>query len=783
MNINLKGYQRTAVDDLLAKCRALLVRPGRQKVCVFKSPTGSGKTVMTAFFIYEFIREMHDANLCFLWFSAGKGNLHEQSAQSLRGLFDGAPCVSMIDEEFHGGRDRIKRNEVVVANWEKLFSQDRQGNWKSVAMRDGEKLNFRQVVENTRKLRKIVLIIDESHFGMGAERITELREIFDPNLIIEMSATPNREFDIETAKRGFAVVEVLPQAVIDAGMIKKAIPINPEIDEAEYAGENSEQAVLNMAFDKRLKLKELFEKWGANINPLVLVQMPNAEVGAEKIKIVQQFLAQKSITEKNGKLAIWLAEKQSANLAGIKRLDNEIEFLIFKQTVAMGWDCPRAHILVKLREPGGEVFEIQTVGRIGRMPEWKHYATDALNWAYIYTNNSSYSAHADSYNPNIINDLKATRQKIYADIDLVSYYKSRADYGDISSIGLIPVFEKTACKYFTIPENGYAMFNNNIDAMEKNGINFDAAPVTHSVVADMSVDPPWDTATITDERDNRDFELSASDTEIFFNQFIKENLGTFTNIKRSVPAVRETIYYWFIRFLGARDRWDGEPSLNTQRVCIRNRAKFGEILAAAVAEYDEIRQQEVLEKIEASEQFPIFNVYPEYHYNSDVYEKKEYPKSLLQPCYLRMTRSKPEENFEKYLYAHSGYLKWWWKNGESLQDAFAIRYLFKEAKDLKHMPHAFHPDYLVQLNDGRLGIFEIKADNDNDPKTKVKAEELQRYIKRHNKKKKKVEIFGGIVVHQSGWKIHQASKYPVHSSTRTADLSKWKLLDLAINKS
>ena len=56
------------------------------------------------------------------------------------------------------------------------------------------------------------------------------------------------------------------------------------------------------------------------------------------------------------------AEK-SETIDWISEPDNEIEFLIFKQAIDTGWDCPRAHILVKFRETHNIVFEIQTVGQ------------------------------------------------------------------------------------------------------------------------------------------------------------------------------------------------------------------------------------------------------------------------------------------------------------------------------------------------------------------------------------------------------------------------------------
>ena len=46
----LKSYQANAVEELSNKVSALLKNPAKNKVCVFKSPTGSGKTLITAKF-------------------------------------------------------------------------------------------------------------------------------------------------------------------------------------------------------------------------------------------------------------------------------------------------------------------------------------------------------------------------------------------------------------------------------------------------------------------------------------------------------------------------------------------------------------------------------------------------------------------------------------------------------------------------------------------------------------------------------------------------------------
>ena len=86
-------------------------------------------------------------------------------------------------------------------------------------------------------------------------------------------------------------------------------------------------------------------------------------------------------------MAIRLSEDKK-NLENISKIDNEVEVLIFKQAIALGWDCPRAQILVLFRNWKSLTFSIQTVGRIMRMPEIKkgHYKIDKLNHSYVFTN-------------------------------------------------------------------------------------------------------------------------------------------------------------------------------------------------------------------------------------------------------------------------------------------------------------------------------------------------------------------------------------------------------------
>ena len=84
----------------------------------------------------------------------------------------------------------------------------------------------------------------------------------------------------------------------------------------------------------------------------------------------------------------WCLSEEKENLENIAKPNQETEVLIFKQAIALGWDCPRAHILVLFRDWKSLTFSVQTVGRIMRMPEPDkgHYKEEILNHGFVYTN-------------------------------------------------------------------------------------------------------------------------------------------------------------------------------------------------------------------------------------------------------------------------------------------------------------------------------------------------------------------------------------------------------------
>jgi len=400
------------------------------------------------------------------------------------------------------------------------------------------------------------------------------------------------------------------------------------------------------------------------------------------------------------------------------------------------------------------------------MPEQKHYITEDLNRGYIYTNVQSIIVKKEDYNPNIIKHLKSTRKDCYKDIKLKSFYKTRADYGDITA-SFFGTFEKVACARFPIVGD-FTFFKQNIEHLTKAGYVFNPKDFKQDIIADTLVKSEKLDEIAGEIKPEETVKLSIAGNDLYdmFKQVIKNNIGSFAP-KRSVPSAREAIYKWFRKYFGSKE-WD-EEIVTIQHIFLnlKNREMFEQVLAEAVEKYKAVKEAEVRSKI--IENWDSFEVPVECFFNEHTDEKVDVKKHLHTPCYLTANRSQPERDFEYFLEKNTKHIAWWWKNGENKRDFFGIRYEYEGGI------HTCYPDYLAQCADGRLGIFEVKDPTDRDGKTwtKTKAEELQKYIVKHDK-----NLFGGIVIKKNDiWKINDKKTYD-WSKCERSDWSDWKDLKL-----
>ena len=362
--MNLMRFQLKAIKSLLECMEDDSVRE-----IVLKSPTGSGKTIMLTHFMDEYTKE--HAKTVFVWLTPGKGDLETQSKNKMDKYIHNAQTKLLADIMTCG----FEENDACFINWEKLTKKGNN------ALKDSERTNFLEWIEKALNAElSFKIIIDESHQNF-TEKADAIVQLFKTDKIIRCSATP-------LVDKRAKLIEIAEEDVIAEGLIKKLLVINENFPQT-IETDNQTWYLLERALNKQREIKSIFLDKGIAVNPLIVVQLPNNSDAL--CDSVEEYFATQGINTENETLAIWLSGRHE-NVENISDNDGKQIAVVMKQAVATGWDCPRAQILVKLRENMDETFEIQTIGRIRRMPEAKHYGNEVLDCCYLYTFDQKFTA-------------------------------------------------------------------------------------------------------------------------------------------------------------------------------------------------------------------------------------------------------------------------------------------------------------------------------------------------------------------------------------------------------
>ena len=739
--MQLKIYQENAIDELLTKAKRLLGYSGSKKL-VFKSPTGSGKTIMMAEFLKQLVddREVRQS-LGFIW--TAPRQLHIQSREKLENYFETSRALKCSYFEDLDDR-KISENEILFFNWESINRAD------NVYIRDNEQdFNLSKVLERTKEDgREIILIIDEAHHHATTEISHGLIQMIGPKLTIEVTATPATITD-EDEK-----VFVQLDDVKKEGMIKKAVILNDDFDNFLTQGKiqtqklsgGSEELVIDAAMKKRQELVKEFQKEGVNVNPLVLIQLPDRKTSLEdRIRErVESILKNKykiSTEKGNNKLAIWLSGEH-VNKENVERQDSEVEVLIFKQAIALGWDCPRAQILVLFRQWHSPIFSIQTVGRIMRMPEPDkgHYGNEILNYGYVYTNLDNIEIQEDIAKDYIT--IYTSKRSFDPKLSLLSCYPKRHREKTRLSPLFIEIFLKQAKEY-------------NL----KKQIDIKAKKFDLKIISDYKAE---DVDALAGAKIIGDKEIKASgfDMQKLFDFFVRNNLTPFYPEDRSVGRVKESIYKFFEQEL---KMWYGDVWEEIVQIVLsdKNSQHFVNVINKAKEKY----QMEVVKRESEMVDVENWNIPESLPYGRE-YSEVSVKKSIMQP-FFSDGKWKPETAFIDFL-EKSEKVEWWFKNGDRDATFFAVRYNNGEEKP-------FYIDFIVKLKDGRIGLFDTKAGFTKQI-AGPKIDGLYKYIQNENKKGK--NLFGGIVTNTERNYRGRWVYFDKTSKELKNDFSNWKDLEL-----
>lgn len=760
----LKPFQEIAIAKLKDQYLDLWKSSTNQLPLVFKSPTGSGKTVMLAQFLRDIIADPRfiGNNVAFLWMSKGP-TLVEQSKNKLFEYYGGASELELLDIN-DLNRKVMTRNSIFFINWEKLKGQSKD---VLKIRRDNEQdISFDGMIENTHEEnRKIVVIIDEEHLGADTEKALELIDgLIKPKIIIRASATPKYEptiSDLEDKRAGF--VRVKREDVVREGLIKEKIIFQTEEDlnQKQFKSMDQDDILLELAYQKREELLKYYKALNIEINPLVLIQLPNDDKATtetsntNKQVIVTNFLKKKGVSENN--IAVWLSEDK-VNLEDVEKNNSPISFLLFKQAVATGWDCPRAGVLVMFREIKNPTFAIQTVGRILRMPLGVHFGKPELNLGYLYTNykrNEVISEYDKAKSENKPAIFGSYRRDSIESVQIESVFMARSDYNDLGDT-FQTTFKKIANSKFGIKEK-------DSDTKKKlSAKNLDPKPhLTNGIIVGVEIDD-YDNFTkeLLSEGGNHDQEMSQHDIERLYNLVCFNIIGKQTDEnkkfapERSWGKLKTALNVWLLPILGD-DRTQAYKVILTD--LLKESSILKQIIGEALEIYRPLRDQEVNKKSTRAKRIETIEIPRSSLFFTDNYKEMDVKKSAMIPFYISKDVVDNEKSFIKFLEEKNNGVDWWYKNGDSGSEYFSISYYNSDENKEK----LFYPDWIIKSKN-KIWIIDTKAGftaESND--TKYKAEALQEWFKT------KKGFAGGIAVKDvNGWKINSNKNYSYNSAMK-----------------
>lgn len=693
--IKLKKFQLDTVNKLLDATSI-----GTKKEILVQAPTGSGKTIILLSYIEEYFKE--NKNVLFVWLTPGKGDLEEQSRKKMLKFLPHHKTQNIQDVLLQG----FEEKSTAFINWETITKKGNN------ALKDAERKNlYERIHEAHNSGYKFIVIVDEEHLNKTV-KAESIIEYMNPNYIIRVSATTKTNKEAE-----FIAIDELE--VINSGLITRALYINENVSN-DTTLSNEHEYLLDLAIEKRKAIKNEYLKSGVQVNPLIIIQVPSKS--DDLIKMIEKILEEKGYDYIKQNLAIWLADRKE-NIDNIEDNESNQAILIMKQAISTGWDCPRAKILVKLRDNMNEDFETQTIGRIRRMPQGHHYDNVLLDNCYLYTFDEKYEQSvkqelgSNAYDTKVIflkNEYKNfTLKKLTFDNNFDGF-DERETFNILHKfyIDKYKLTSKKKDNKTVLEANGY-VFKDTID----NYIVQDKIVRINSNELDKANRINVSSIVTTNKNG---FELRQSINEI------SSKIGMRYDRTRLMLEI-----LFFKNKLVKPTKKLVDLSLIEFYAFVINNA---EILKHDFQEAVSQKARQIKMKFEELKEIDWH--FPEMDYikydpkmrDTTIYEKStylNYPNSTI--------KSKSERMFE-YFCENNENIKWFYKNGEKSSDYFSVVYV-----DAVNRKWHFYPDFIVCDKDNKIWIIETKGGENAEGESKnidIKAENkfeaLKEYAKKYN---------------------------------------------------
>ncbi len=241
-----------------------------------------------------------------------------------------------------------------------------------------KKISIKHSLGNVLKLIQPLVVIDEGHRAYSEKAKTALMD-FNPRFILELSATPNKK-----EHHSNVLVSVSGDLLKKEEMIKLPINIyNLKSKDWKKALAKGHEILHGLS----KSTQNLQKKEKRYIRPIQLIRVERTGKDQREKKFihaedVREYLIQNfnvDLAEIKVKSAVQDELKNEDLLSEYSR----VRYIITKEALKEGWDCPFAYILTILSKTKAPVAIEQMIGRVLRQPDTQRTGIESLNQSYI----------------------------------------------------------------------------------------------------------------------------------------------------------------------------------------------------------------------------------------------------------------------------------------------------------------------------------------------------------------------------------------------------------------
>jgi len=382
-------------------------------VCL-RLPTGGGKTILASHSIPIACKELLARDFSLVIWLVPSNAILEQTFNCLQD--NNHPYRQVLNEYFNGNIEILKvedarsiskgslqSNTTVIistfASWRvdrtegrKVYEENGMltSHFENLKPEQKEKLEkFKESnlvipsLANVVYLNHPIFIIDEAH-NARTELTFEVLKRLNPSCIVEFTATPKTQ--PQSKDRSNVLYSVSADELKNEDMIKMPI---------ELLTTEDWQTTISDAVKKQHELelitKEEEKKSGEYIRPIVLIQAQPDRKAESTINVdeVKKFLLS-TMQIPSEQVAVATGTEKGIENKDLLSETEPIRFIITKQALKEGWDCPFAYIFCSVAKVNSSKDVEQLLGRVLRMPKVQRKNREELNRAYAFVSSDSF---------------------------------------------------------------------------------------------------------------------------------------------------------------------------------------------------------------------------------------------------------------------------------------------------------------------------------------------------------------------------------------------------------